>query len=96
MIGSNNSAKRVNLNWVDRLKRVQRFPDGLPNKDSTGERSSETSQPEDESRCNASGARAFYLALLSAESHLSFCVKSVVSQTAPGFNCAANHSKALQ
>ena len=85
-MGSNTSAKRVNLNWGDGLKQAQRLTDGLPNKDSSCEHRGETSHPEDEPSCNASGARGFRFAMLSAETHLTCCDKPVVAQTAPGFN----------
>ncbi|AHF63462.1 hypothetical protein Syncc8109_1091 [Synechococcus sp. WH 8109] len=58
----------------------------MPNKDPTGEHRSETSQPEDESSCNASGSRGLSFALLSAGSHLSCCNKRVLAQVVPRFN----------
>ena len=77
--------KRLNLNWGDCLERAQRLTDGLTNKDPTGEYRSETSQPEDESSCNASGARGFRFGLLTAETHMSCCNKPVVAQVVPRF-----------
>ena len=94
-MSSTYSAKRINLNWSDRLERAQRLIDGLPDKDPTGEHSSETSQPEGKSSCDTSGTRGFCFALLSAESHLSGCDKSVVAQTVPRFNCVPNHPRCL-
>ncbi|WP_114989342.1 hypothetical protein [Synechococcus sp. N19] len=88
-------SEAVHLHWGDGLQCAQGLTDGLPNKDSTGEHRSETSQPEDEPSCNASGARGFCVALLSAGSHLSCCDKPVVAQTAHGFNWAPNHCSAL-
>ena len=82
-MGSNTSAKRVNLNWGDGLKRAQRLTDGLPNKYSSCEHRGETSHHEDEPSCNASGARGFSFALLSAETHLTYCDKPVVALPLP-------------
>ena len=79
------SAKRVNFDGSDRLNRAQRFANGLPNQESTGQHCSETTQPEDDSSCNASGACVFSLSLLSAGSHLSCCDEPVVTQVAAWF-----------
>ena len=66
------SAKRVDFDWRDRLKRAQRLTDGLPNKARTSQHRSETAQPEDDSCSNTSGASEFFFALLSAGNHLSY------------------------
>ena len=65
------SAERIDFKWSNHLNRAQGFPDGLPNKDSTGQHCSETTQTEDEARGNATGVSEFSLVLLSAGSHLS-------------------------
>ena len=65
------SAKRVDFDRLDRLKRAQRLTDGLRNKDPASQHRSETAQPENDSCCNTSGANEFLFALLSAGNHLS-------------------------
>ena len=48
------SAKRVNFDRLDRLKRAQHLTDGLCNKDPTSQHCSETAQPGNDYCCNTS------------------------------------------
>ena len=66
------SAKRVDFDRLDRLKRAQRLTDGLRNKDPTSQYRSETAQPGDDYCCNTSGASEFFFALLSAGNNLNW------------------------
>ena len=78
-------AERVDLDWSDHHNRAQRFTDGLPNKEPASQHRSETSQPEDDSGCNASGASCFSSSLLSAEIHQSLCDEVIVTQVTAWF-----------